>query len=547
VTKFLNAESYLLAEEYLPKSKLPRSFTPESVMRRAADAGGTLAAAREARRQERQAYGIEDGDMVNYGVGGPRSDLGQQARSTTSTTHGLIDSLLGPQPKPLADDQMTVRHRGSGLESRVTRSQWDTDMTNRDEFDIVPEPSRPVAAAASGRQNLPDRGTAPVARQTLPDRGASAPQTVKYDLVDEILSNRAVRAPKPADDGGLESWARQEARRLGIDEDVAVRVGNTEGGFKDPVRQNMEGAPAYGPYQMYIGGPSNPGLGDELLQRGIDPRKPENARAAITFALEHAKKNGWQAFQGAAANNIGNWDGINRGATPSAPGAATQQPTTRPPMRGSPEMDFSLIDQILSARGAPSTQPSAATQAAQQGVTAAQQTKAARQGTSVWELGKLTPNQYHQGLAEGLDTETALAVCGPAAAIAFARTQGRNPTLREATELAKTVGWTVEHGMAGPASQQKLLEKMGIESVLEEGKPDVNKVIAAVSSGTPVILSSPGHYYVAEQYDPKSRRFNLGESAKVLKASGGNSWYTLDEIANLGMGSIRAALYMGGN
>ena len=48
-----------------------------------------------------------------------------------------------------------------------------------------------------------------------------------------------------------------------------------------------------------------------------------------------------------------------------------------------------------------------------------------------------------------LTTDEAYSACGPAAAVRFAQAYGRNPTLREATDLAKTVGWTAQQGMAG--------------------------------------------------------------------------------------------------
>ena len=50
----------------------------------------------------------------------------------------------------------------------------------------------------------------------------------------------------------------------------------------------------------------------------------------------------------------------------------------------------------------------------------------------------LTPNQLNEGTDQGLDASTALSICGPAAAVAFARANGRTPSLREAYELVAT-------------------------------------------------------------------------------------------------------------
>jgi flagellum-specific peptidoglycan hydrolase FlgJ len=197
----------------------------------------------------------------------------------------------------------------------------------------------------------------------------------------------------------------------------------------------------------------------------------------------------------------------------------------------------SAVERAITAATAP-------VQAAQAGVSAAQQERATERGRSVWELGKLTPNQYSASRAEGLDEATADAVCGPAAAIAFARKMGRNPTMTEAVGLAKKVGWTAAAGMAGPASQLKLLQSMGIPASLEEGPPSAARMIASIRAGNPVTTSSRGHYFVAEGYDPATGKFDFGESARVLKRSGGNSWYTLEEVSNLGMGPLNGALYM---
>ena len=134
-----------------------------------------------------------------------------------------------------------------------------------------------------------------------------------------------------------------------------------------------------------------------------------------------------------------------------------------------------------------------------------------------------------------------MAACGPVAAIAFARRVGRNPTAQEALDLAKQVGWTTARGMAGPASEKALLDKMGVPSYLEQGVA-WKKVQAEVESGNPVIIDTPGHYFVAEGFDPATGKFNFGNSGTALKA--GKQWMSPDEMGAIGMGSPRAALYL---
>jgi hypothetical protein len=172
----------------------------------------------------------------------------------------------------------------------------------------------------------------------------------------------------------------------------------------------------------------------------------------------------------------------------------------------------------------------------------------------LYSLGNLTPDQY--GSVE-LTKDQADAACGPAAAIAFARKFGKNPTLKQAVELAATVGWTAASGMAGPASQKALLDKMGVPSEYVQGTPNWARVQQELQSGNPVIIStppgggpkSPGHYFVAEGYDPKTGRYNFGMSAKILRQDrelGRNGWYLPEEIGTLITigGPPRGALYL---
>jgi flagellar protein FlgJ len=155
----------------------------------------------------------------------------------------------------------------------------------------------------------------------------------------------------------------------------------------------------------------------------------------------------------------------------------------------------------------------------------------------------ITPNQVQEGQAQGLSAEQALAICGPAAAVAFARANGRNPTLREAKELAEATGvWDVSVGMHGPASQVTLLEKMGVPATLEQGA-DWRRIAQEVQAGRPVIVDTPQHYFTVTAAHPDGT-FEFGQSAGVLKASKGRTRYRPEEIPTLGMGAPRASIFM---
>lgn len=220
-------------------------------------------------------------------------------------------------------------------------------------------------------------------------------------------------------------------------------------------------------------------VGDQFTKAtGLHAKDPNAWQAGVDFALDTAEKSGWSQWFGAARAGIGDRQGI--GGTPLPQGG---------------------------------------------------------QSTSS-SFASLTPDQF----GSGLSSEDAYAACGPAAAIAFARKNGRNPTMAEAVNLAKQVGWTPGQGMAGPASQVQLLEKMGVAAKLEG--VDGAKIAADVQRGNPVIIDTPGHYFVAERYDAASGKFDWGNSARSLKASGGNTWYSVDELARLGMGAPRNAVYL---
>jgi hypothetical protein len=162
-------------------------------------------------------------------------------------------------------------------------------------------------------------------------------------------------------------------------------------------------------------------------------------------------------------------------------------------------------------------------------------------------LADLTPNQLAGG--SGLTTEEALAACGPAAAVAFARASGKPLSLAAAVAAARLVGWTPERGMAGPASQLALLKRLGIAATLEAGI-DRARIAREVRAGRPVIVRTNGgergHYLVAERYDAATGRYDFGQSALVLRGAEGRRWFTLDELPSLRTGSPSHAIYLDG-
>jgi hypothetical protein len=162
--------------------------------------------------------------------------------------------------------------------------------------------------------------------------------------------------------------------------------------------------------------------------------------------------------------------------------------------------------------------------------------------------GSLTPNQLFGGRA--LSVQESLAACGPAAAVAFARAVGHPVTLDAVVAIARQVGWTPARGMSGPYGQVALLQRLNVPVSIEAGLSP-SRVKGEVLAGRPVIIRTsgrgadiPGHYFVAERIDPATGRFDLAQSALVLRTAGGRRWYALNEISSLGTGVPTHTIYL---
>lgn len=144
------------------------------------------------------------------------------------------------------------------------------------------------------------------------------------------------------------------------------------------------------------------------------------------------------------------------------------------------------------------------------------------------DSGDLGPSQFGP---EAQATGVAASICGPIAAVQFAAAYGRAPSVAEAVALAKQNGnWDAGTGMHGPDSEASLLDSMGVPNRIDHA-PSKDAVIRDVTTGNPVILSSPNHYhyFVASGYDPSTGLFDTGNTGEALK--GGSRWRSWDDIA----------------
>jgi hypothetical protein len=308
--------------------------------------------------------------------------------------------------------------------------------------------------------------------------------------------------------GDLREYARRKAASLGIDPDIAARVGESEGGFDDPTRQSDvvyqgQREQSYGPYQLNVAG----GLGSTALQRGIDPRKPEDVYRAIDLALEHAAQNGWGDFHGAARVGIGPRDGIGGQPSQSTPAALP----------------------VPASNGQPAAMPQVS-----------QPAPGVRFVPGRGYEGDVNPRQ------DLLSDPNKWSVCGPLGVMAFGAMTGHPVDYDTAIRVAADAGWTPDKGMAGPASQVAALRAIGVPA--KTGPIDLDTIAREVRNGNPVGLSSPGadgHYFTVQGVDDQGR-LDLGNSALALRASGATKrFWTLDELRSIGaIGNVTTAIYM---
>src|SRR5262252_3395149 len=286
--------------------------------------------------------------------------------------------------------------------------------------------------------------------------------------------------------GDLRAYARQAAQQAGIDPDIFVNQIQQESGF-NPSAKSPVGAIGIAQFM--------PGTAQGM---GIDPTDPYAALdAAAKMDAQNLQKYGGDWRKVLAAYNAG-------------PNAVDQYGGV-PPYK-------ETQDYVSTILGGAKNAVQNVAQGAQQAVSNALPT-----------LSQFGDKQ--------LSAAEAYAACGPAAAVRFAQLFGRQPTLREAVDLASQVGWTPGGGMAGLGSESDLFGKMQIPH--RTVGADWQALAREASSGNPVVISTPGHYFTADNYDPSSGAFHVGSSGTDLKA--GAEWMTPAQMESA-MGRLQGGL-----
>jgi len=306
---------------------------------------------------------------------------------------------------------------------------------------------------------------------------------------------------KPLDKNGVVAYVQQKARDFGLDPAAVLAVANQEGLNTDPGSNwTLPGEKniSFGPPSWYGNGAG----ADIIAKHGDDAARWSWTPEGIDYWLSQV--------QSAA-----------KGLTGDEAVAAIVNKFERP-------REDLAAGEIAKAKQAYNQFVGGVQQGAQSAVQAGQQ---AVQGVQQ-KLSDISQFGDKQ-----LTAAEAYAACGPAAAVRFAQLFGRNPTLREATDLASQVGWNVGQGMAGLGSESKLFDEMNIPH--RTVGADWQALAREAGSGNPVVISTPGHYFTADAYDPNTGAFHVGRSGLDLK--GGSEWMTPDQM-EARMGRLQGGL-----
>src|SRR5215472_11771477 len=314
--------------------------------------------------------------------------------------------------------------------------------------------------------------------------------------------------PQSQTAGDYIDQARQAAQAAGIDPEIFTRQIQQESGF-DPAARSPVGAVGIAQFM--------PATAQGL---GIDPMNA--GQALVAAAQEDARR--LQQYGGDWAKTLASYN--------AGPGAVAQYGGV-PPYQETQD----YVQRILG--GAKDVVQNVA-QGAQNAVQSVIQTGQTAVNT-VAEGAQAAAARVSQ-FAMGLSSGDAMAFCGPAAAMAFAQTYGRNPTIDEAKQLAQQVGWNPSQGMAGVGSEVQLLNAMGVDAHATQGV-DWSAVGRDASGGNPVIIDTPGHYYYVDGYNADTGQMHVGTSGTDLK--GGSEWMTPDQINKMPQseGAARAAVF----
>jgi hypothetical protein len=160
----------------------------------------------------------------------------------------------------------------------------------------------------------------------------------------------------------IQGYIAQAAKARGIDPKIALKVAKSEG-LNQYVGDNGS---SFGPFQLHYGGMASggnavSGLGDEFTAAtGKHASDPTTVRDQIDFALDHASKNGWGAFHGAAKVGVEPMAGIKKQVIPDYLGSSWETKPSTTGTKAAPPSAPATVPDYLGASW--DSEPSAAQQ-----------------------------------------------------------------------------------------------------------------------------------------------------------------------------------------
>ena len=347
-----------------------------------------------------------------------------------------------------------------------------------------PATSQPAPADAVPGDAAPAVELAPAQAEPEQHVAATPPAShpsaaVEVRAVTPTVAPRATQVGLPHSTNEVRDYIRRSAMARGLDPDVALRVVLSEGGLNPATWVGDHGS-SFGPFQLHYAGLA-PG-GNSVAGLGEAFTRDTGLRASDPSTWRQQVD--W-SLEHARRSGWTAWHGA------AAVGIA--------PTQGLHASRTTIHAPLIHSR-------------------------------------VVVPNQF----ASNLSVQEAYAACGPVAAVAVARWLGRNPTVAEALEYAKRTGWTVQGGMNGIANEKRLLDAMHVRSRMAS-TVNWQHVQSEAVHGNPVIVSTPNHYWVIDDYDPRTQRYHVGQSGLVYR--GGAEWMSAADIQRLG-GGLSGALYV---
>lgn len=119
-------------------------------------------------------------------------------------------------------------------------------------------------------------------------------------------------------------------------------------------------------------------------------------------------------------------------------------------------------------------------------------------------------------------------ICGPEVAAAFARYYGKNISPDQIMQVARQYGlWSVQTGMHGPQAQKMLLDKLGIPTQFSP-EVNLNAINQSLQAGQTAAVSTPGHYYFLQGYNPNTGQYDTGDSGTAY--ANGSRYMTAQQM-----------------